>query len=283
MQDEHRFESDIHALAWPSVWAIAATGMIISMVGNHSLNRLDEWGYALLGAATGCLVATWTLTGTWISLADRPRCQTAGFHHSTKQLAKQLTMAAPCLATALALISVVWLRQNTASKLLITQPLLTSVIAFVGPLIVWQWTHRRIHRDGIHPRHSQSIRQILGIVLTMALAIGTIRTSQRWFGINEVTTAIIVSISFNWVLMLGVLLGKRPWVLLPLIGLVFAQWIAVSTMFDLQTQKNGDELTFLAAMLFCSFGFSLLFLLQIRASGYRWLDAPVEAKPDRNN
>lgn len=275
MQDGHQYESDIHVLAWPSVWMIAATGLIVAMINGQSLSGLNESGYALLGAATGCLISAWTLMGTWIGLAARPWLLADGSH----RFATHLAMAAPGLVTALVLISAVWLRHDTSTRLLITHLVLTATISLIGPLIVWQWTRRRIHRGETRSRHPQSIRQILGVVLTIALAIGAIRMSQRWLGITVAETAVIMPIAFNWVLMLGVLLGKRPWFVLLLIGFLIAEWITISTMVELQTQKDDRELTFIGAMLHCSFGFSLLFLIQMRASGYRWLHDKMQAQP----
>ena len=246
------------------------------MINGQPVSELNESGYGLLGAASGCLISAWTLMGTWIGLADRPWLLT----DRSRRFAAKLAMAAPFVASVLVIVSTVWLRRDTSNTRLVTHLILTSMIALTGPMITWQWTRRRIHRGATRPRHSQSIRQILGIVLTIALAIGAIRMSQRWLGITVASTAFIVSISLNWVLMLSMLLGKRPWYALLLIGLLIAEWITFSTLVDLQTQKSNQELVFLGAMLHCSFGFSLLFVLQMRSRGYRWLDEKKTAEQE---
>lgn len=261
------YEDTTNVLFWPGVWAVTSTALIVGMSTNVSFNRLDESGNLLLGAASGCLSSTWVFAGTWIGLSGRPKFGSV----QTTSLSQRCLSTIPWIVNFVVLIAGTWYDRSAETQNILMQLFLATAIAITGPIILWQWTRQRIHLGQALPHQSQSIRQILGIVLTLALAIGALRMGQRGFGVNSAATGLIVSISLNWGLMSVAMLGKRGWIALLVLVLLIPEWITVSSLVDLRERSADEQISYFGGMLMSSCIFSFLFLAQIRADGYRWL------------
>lgn len=260
-----RDRPDRRLLGWLAVWSISLTVVVAGMLGGRT--PLPDEARVTLGFALGGIVATWLMTGTWVMLIHLP--VSTGLAHPERTAQQQWRPRVAVLSAWIAnvVLFAIFAKREPA---IVAQVLLMVAIGIMGPLIAWQWTHQRIHREQVSPRPRRSIRDLLGIAITIAVGSAALRMGDRWFGLTSSATVLAISIAILWIVMLAIMLS-RWWALIFItIPLVAAQWMSVALMVDLRNQGAEAELQQLFGTICGFYLFALLFLLLMRSSGHRW-------------
>ncbi|EMI55234.1 hypothetical protein [Rhodopirellula sallentina] len=234
----------------------------------------------MLGITIGGLCATWTLAGTWAALIHLPwqRSFTDRVGAHRQQMQPRLIVIAAWLCNLVLLVVLV--RHEPALAL---QALCITGISVVGPMIAWQWSHQRIHRSELQPPERRSIRQILGIAFTVAVAIASFQLAERGLGRSISTTTLILTIAISWLLMLIVLLGRWWGVILFILPSGFAVRLAVVSLVDLRARDSEAQILRASGILIGFYFFATLLLFLMRSSGHRWFGSSNQSFTNRDS
>ncbi len=260
-----RDHPDGRLLGWLAVWSLTLSMVVVAMLGG--LSNMPDEVHAVLGFAMGGLVATWITVGTWVALIHLPAqinlvpSDAAGQQDWRPRFAVLLAWASNMV------LFVIFARQQLAT---VMEVFLMVTVGIMGPLIAWQWTHQRIHREHSPPTPRRSISHLMGMVVTIALGSAALRLGHRWFGLTSSTIALAVSIAILWIVMLPIMLGRWWGLLLVTIPLVAVQWIIVGLMVDVRSPGVDAELHRHLGITCGFYLFALMFLLLMRSSGHRW-------------
>lgn len=252
---------DFRLLFWLGVWSIGGSIAVGVIVGTNSNYADNENTMIALSAAIGVLVSAWNAMLTWVFVADLPN----------KEDPQQQRMAPRiCCGITLAINIAVLMFFCRAVAIVLFQIGSFVLVANAGPLVVWQWTKRRISRAPTIISSQTSIWQLMIVTSISATAFAGASMCFK-----EVTSvAFMASVLFSAVVWLGllVLLLGNCWWLYPLL-LIF-QFFCIYVVILLIDQSNIQavrETSGLGTMMTVSFIFSTLFVLLMRSSGHRWL------------
>lgn len=259
-------QPDGRLLGWLAVWSISLTMVVAVMLGG--LANMPDEAHVTLGFALGGMVATWVTMGTWVVLIHLP-VQTGPADPERAEQQQWLPRLAVLLVwIANVVMFAIFARQESG---IVAQVLLMVAVGIMGPLIAWQWTHQWIHREQVPPRPRRSIRDLLGIAVTIAIGSAALRMGDRWFGLTSSVTVLAISIAILWIVMLPIMLSRWWGLIFVTIPLVAAQWMTVAMMVDIRSLGAESELRRLLGITCGFYLFALLFLLLMRSSGHRWL------------
>ena len=271
----NRADADGVLLAWLFAWSVALTTVVAGILHEVPSGDLPEDSQLIFGLAMGALSAVWITTGTWITLIQLPRRSTAGSSNSFID-----DDIPPQLRRPRTTVSLVWIGNAALFCVLakhdptmIAQLLSTVMMGVTGPLIVWQWTRRRIHRGELRPLGRRSIREILTLTLIVAVAIATMRFCERKFEFSSSVTAMIISIALVWGVASMTMLGRWWGLAVITIPLVAVQWVTVLSLIELRGRGSEARVQQSIGVIVGFYLFALLFLALMRSSGHRWFDS----------
>ncbi len=253
---------DLRLLSWLGVWSLAMIFTIGGLLNGRPPESLTVEGSAILGLAMGGLTAAWIAIGTWVALIHLPDAELG----QRQRLAPRMFVLVTCLIMAICLA--IAMRQ---SPTLFVQILVMVAIGIMGPLIVWHWTHRRIHHGDPHEANRRSIRQLLGVTFTAALAIAALNLSYRWTGMTLALAVLMVFSAVMWTWMTITMLSRWWGAILLTIPLLIAEWFTVASLIDLRDRTAEALVRQHAGCMLGFYFFALLFLMMMRSSGHRWL------------
>ena len=270
----YRNQIDGVLLGWTIAWSIVFVAIVSLSLGGESEASLPDYAHLVLGLAMGGTVATWTLIGTWcvlIHLPQKPRSD-----DSAEMLQERLGPRMVVLVVILAQCGMLSVLIRNASSIF-AQIVLAAVLGIAGSVLVFQWTRQRVHRGMEQPKNRRSIRQMLGVATTIAIALATVKTCASLFGISTHAQIVVALIAFLWLMMLLLGLGAwAPWILmsLPVVGM---QWVVISATVDMESRSVEGQLLRSTGVLFGFYLIAFLLIVLMRSSGHRW----VGGKPMR--
>ena len=253
---------DWRLLSWLGVWSLAMVMTIGGLLNGQPPESLTIEGSAVLGLAIGGLAAAWIATGTWVALIHLPHAELG----QRQRLAPRMVVVVVCLIMAGCLAFA--MRQSLT---LFVQLLVMVAIGIAGPLIVWHWTHRRIHQGDPFEANRRSIRQLLGVTFTAALAIAALNLSYRWTGMTLALAVLMVWSAVMWTWMTVTMLSRWWGAILLTIPLLIAEWFTVASLIDLRGRTAEVLVRQYAGCMLGFYCFALLFLMLMRSSGHQWL------------
>lgn len=265
-----RNEFDSVLLGWTLVWSAFLTIATIGLVKGTTSQTLSDDNPFFCGMVVGGLCAAWTLAGTWIALMHlTPPFAVPDADGVMPQL--MLPRLGPLLVLLANMVVV-------ASMLRHDRPLISLIMLAVGtsiagPVLVWQWTGRRIHRSVFSAANKRSIRQTLGLATTVAIVIGALKFSHRWLGLSSLDLAMAISLATLWTMLLMVKLCRSWWLIFLTIPVAMLQWIAMTLYMDDVSREGEMQVMRFAGMLLGFYGFAWLLLTVARSSGHRWIGA----------
>jgi hypothetical protein len=253
---------DWRLLIWLGVWSLAMVMTIAGLLNGQPPESLTVQASAVLGMAMGGLAASWITTGTWVALIHLPDTERG---HG-QRLAPRMFVVVVWLIMAGCLAIVV--RQSLT---LLIHMLVMVAIGITGPLIVWHWTHRRIHHGDPFEAKRRSIRQLLGVTFTVALAIAALNLSYRWTGMTLAFAVLMVWSAVMWTWMTVTMLSRWWGAILLTIPLLIAEWFTVASLIDLRDRTAEALVRQHAGYMLGFYCVAILFLMMMRSSGHRWL------------
>lgn len=268
-------------LGWWLVWGVVLTIAMISLLAGSPAGNVVDGTQIVLGLAMGALAAVWISSGTWVGLIHLPvktndsltaatvTQQPPGSGPEHQRIGPRIAVAAMLLADMA--ILAYGIRQDLAVVALL---IVIAMIGVCGPLLIWQYTRQRIYRQSRSKTGQQSIRQILGLVFTIALASAALRLAERWFGLSGAMFALILSIGSTWTMMVWIMLGRWWWLVLTLLPVVAVQWLLVTALIDTSDPASEALIRRAGGVMVGHHLFAVLFLSLMRSSGHRWFVSP---------
>ncbi len=273
-------QPDWGLLGWLGVWSLVLTFAIGGVLNGQTSRSLPEESQSVLGMAMGGLCAAWIALGSWVALIHLPKRNDLQERDvvAPQQTQPRVAVVIAWSVNLILLVALIW--QDTD---LIAQLLAIVGLGITGPLIAYQWSHRRIHRGEPQTTERQSIRQILGIAFTIAVAIASLKLYERYLGLTASASVLLVCIAISWLAMLIIILG-RWWalifILIP-IGFVFRMFVL--SLIELRSRDSEAQILRASGILFGFYFFSLIFLLLMRSSGHRWFGGHDEPLTNRDS
>ncbi|MEM6468895.1 MAG: hypothetical protein AAF802_04950 [Planctomycetota bacterium] len=255
---------DFQLLGWLSIWSIllSVTTRLTAVMGFS----------ALLGLSMGCLIVTWAATGSWLVLIDVPA---VGFRPDAE--ATDTTTTTPPQQVMPRIVVALFLFFNVAlfafgdiPRTIVGETAGTAFAAVIGATLVWQWTRRRISRSMNHWASRRSIRQLMGLSVTIAILLAILGPSVRWANLKSASVGMMVAVSLTWVISMAVLLSSRWWMAFGLPMLVLLSAIAVSFLIDGDGRDIDADIQRMSGILCGSYLFGVLLLLLMKSSRHRW-------------
>ncbi|WP_250930790.1 hypothetical protein [Aporhodopirellula aestuarii] len=267
-------------LGWLAVWSLVLTFTIGGILNGQTSRGLPDETQLTLGLALGGLCAAWITIGSWVALIHLPRRDDLQTRSDT---AKQ--QMRPRIAVVLAWFAnlVLFIALIPQEFDIIAQLLAIVGLGITGPMIAWQWSHRRIHRGEPQTAGRQSIRQILGIAFTIAVAMASLKLYERCLGLSASATTLLVSVAISWLLMLRIMLGRWWAFIFAVLPTGFFFRMVVLSLIDLRSRDSEAQILRSTGILVGFYFFALIFLLLMRSSGHRWFGEPTEPLTNRDN
>lgn len=256
-------EPDPVLFGWTVGWTLVLSGLTIQFLGGAPLESLSGAHAIFSGVAVGGLAASWSLAGTWAFLIDLPSIQ----EHGPPRQRNAIRLMVVMLLAVNAAILFAFAARNGA---FLGQAVMTCALSTLGPVLVWQWTRRAIHRRDSARRQRRTIRQIMGLTAMVAIAIGALKLAKAEIGITIPAMVLSISSAGLWLLLLFAVLG-RWWQLGLLTLLVFAaQVIGMLLFVEFETQSEVVVINFTIGFMPGFYLLSTVLLMLSRSSGHRW-------------
>jgi len=273
-------------LGWLLIWGVVLTIALISALAGSPARDVPDATQTALGVAMGGLAAVWVASGTWVGLIHLPchedhssagqdttaKTETGTSEDSNTEIAERQRIGSRITVVVLLLINLAVLgygiRQDPS---LVAQLLVIVMVGVTGPLLAWQYTRRRIYRRSVSDSGRQSIRQILGMVFTIALASAALRFADRGFGLSSSMIVLILSMAAIWTVMLWIMLGRWWWLIFLTLPMFAAQWLTVASLLDTRNPDAESQILRFGGLIIGFYFFAFLFLALMRSSGHGWL------------
>lgn len=248
-------------LGWLLVWSLVLSLTVCSfgLAGDDA--NLSGDGQFLLASSLGGLAATWTVIATWLSLIHVPARA-----HSRRHVRRfQFGMTCFLLINAIGIA----ITQRSMPSIT-TQLMLMASVSSLGPFLIWQWFRRPIHRGLTPPTGQRSIRQILGMAITIAFANVLFKIASVWMDLSQAMVTLVLSIAVGWTLLLLAMLGRQWAWIFGLIPLCIGQPFAVLLVMGMESNDADEQAMTVAGTFFGFYLFAMLYLVLLRSSGHNW-------------
>lgn len=265
---------------WTLTWSFVLSTAVFAFLSGPTSDQLSDDANRILGLALGGLFAAWTTLGTWSVMIDLPswrgveKAPVVGQPNDAaiqQQLQPRVTMTLVWLVQVGMLTFLIRGSTELQNSGVFGFIVLFAALSFLVPLIVWQWTYRRIHRGIVKGKNRRSIRQILGLTAVMAFGIATLQLSHQALEVPFALIAMALISSVLWIVMLATMLGTRWWMIFISFPLVVAQLISISFLVDSQSINIEAEIMRSSGFVVGFYLCALLLLALARSSSHRWV------------
>ncbi|MCC9600896.1 hypothetical protein LOC67_09985 [Stieleria sp. JC731] len=275
-----RSEVDGALLAWCFVWSWILTFLIASVVYRTGAQSLSDSQHTVLGLAMGGLMAIWSTIGTWINLIDLPKYDRQSNEDEGSNVDRGLNKHAANVQRhqPRMTIGLLWLLNIGVLAITLRHDLeilnelcLATAVSVTIPLIIMQWSNRRIHRNLRPQSPVRSIRQIMKVTTTIAILASLFKFSDNVSRLSEEFSAFVLALGSLWIVMLAMVLCDSWWLSIFSLPIVMLLLSAMSFHFS-STDRNieTDIIRYITAVS-SFYVVALLFLALMRSSGHRWL------------
>lgn len=260
---------------WILIWSFVLSATVAALVGSTTSDQLSDEANRLLGLALGGMFAAWSMLCTWSVMIDLPSWD--GKHQGSieavrgQPIRSRVGMVLIWITNVAVLAFLLRRERELQDSGVFGINFLLAALSVLVPLIVWQWTYRRIHRGIVEEKNRRSIRQILGLTAVMAVLIAALQFGDQAMGVSFAFSATTVISSLLWILMLFTILGRRWWMLFVSIPAVAAQAISISFLVDSQSVNIEAEIMRSSGFVFGFYCCGVLLLALARSSGHRWM------------
>lgn len=260
---------------WILIWSFVLSTGVAAMLGGTTSDQLSDDANELLGLALGGMFAAWSMLSTWSVMIDLPsghrKRQNSVSGRHPQQSQPRICMAV--LGMMNVAVLVIFLRRefDLQDSGVGGIAILLAALSILVPLIVWQWTYRRIHRGAVEVKNQRSIRQILGLTAVMAVLIAVLQLGDQALGVSFAFSATAIFSSVLWILMMLTILGRRWWMIFVSIPAFAAQIILISFLVDSQSTNIEAEIMRLNGLVIGFYGCAFLLLVLARSSRHRWV------------
>ena len=267
-----RNQVDTVLLGWTLVWSSVASLGIVVFVNAEWPVDLGESAQIVLGIAMGGAVAAWTLLATWSILIHLPAESVADDAVADDAVQVRRERIAPRVAVLLILLVQFTLFAFGLgdARHILAEIVPSVVLGVAGAALAFQWTRQRIHRGMVVQKNRRSISQILGATTTVALTLALLKGVENWFSVSNHLLITIATISFFWMLMLWLSLGRFWWFALATIPIAGLVWGIITVTVDAES-RDVEAVWMRSTGFVLGFYFlAMTLLLLMRSSGHRW-------------
>ncbi|TWT92240.1 hypothetical protein [Neorhodopirellula pilleata] len=259
----HCDHEDWRLLGWIGIWSLAFLVVIASLLKlTSTLDDLTDDSRFVLGFAMGGLAVTWTAAATWAALIHLPSAS-----DPTRQRVR--SRIAVAVIGIVEIVYLGWMSRPYSS--LFVEAVLSTMVATAGPILVWQWTRRRIHRTEQVVSHRRKIRHLMEMTFIIAIIAAVLNWGCRWPEISTTKLVVIVSNAFVWTFVLSVILGRWWPSAVLAIPILISQLVVSASLVESMGQAGDGQIEQNAGTILGFHFFTFLLLILMRSSNHRWI------------